>query len=94
MERAPGDDGPPIAGLTVLAFANNHLVYALTWAALALMAAGAVAMVDREAWRAGGGGLTRRSRRGQDAQAEREREGDGQGLDDEGGGGACLAGHE
>ncbi len=65
MERAPGDDGPPIAGLTVLAFANNHLVYALTWAALALMAAGAVAMVDREAWRAGGGGLTRRSRRAQ-----------------------------
>lgn len=31
----------PIAGLTVVAFQNNHLVYAITWFALALMTAGA-----------------------------------------------------
>lgn len=38
-ERKPGEEGIPIAGLTVLKFTNNHLVYALTWAALAIMAA-------------------------------------------------------
>ena len=32
----------PIGGLTVVAFRNNHLVYALTWFALALMLAGGV----------------------------------------------------
>ena len=30
-ERAPGENGLPVAGLTVIAFSNNHLVYALTW---------------------------------------------------------------
>ena len=44
----------PIAGLTVVQFPDNHLVYALTWYALALMAAGAVIRLcrtcaDREA---------------------------------------------
>nr|WP_281024358.1 SURF1 family protein [Microvirga calopogonii] len=38
-ERTPGQSGLPVPGLTVIAFSNNHLVYALTWAALALMAA-------------------------------------------------------
>jgi surfeit locus 1 family protein len=38
----------PIGGLTVIAFHNNHLVYALTWYALALMAAGACFWVGRE----------------------------------------------
>jgi len=33
--------GLPIGGLTVISFANNHLVYALTWLTLALMLAGA-----------------------------------------------------
>ena len=33
--------GAPVGGLTVIAFRNNHLVYALTWFALALMLAGA-----------------------------------------------------
>ncbi len=33
--------GEPIGGLTVIAFHNNHLVYALTWYALAAMVAGA-----------------------------------------------------
>jgi surfeit locus 1 family protein len=42
-ERAPGDSGLPVAGLTVIAFSNNHLVYAITWGALAVMvAAGAI----------------------------------------------------
>ena len=30
----------PVGGLTVIAFADNHLVYALTWYALALMVVG------------------------------------------------------
>ena len=37
----------PVAGLTVLHFANNHLGYALTWFALALMAAGGAWIVLR-----------------------------------------------
>lgn len=32
--------GEPVAGLTVIAFHNNHLVYALTWYALGLMLVG------------------------------------------------------
>src|SRR4051812_49263556 len=32
--RALGESGLPVAGLTVIAFSNNHLVYALTWGAL------------------------------------------------------------
>jgi surfeit locus 1 family protein len=31
----------PVGGLTVIAFPNNHLVYAITWLVLALMTAGA-----------------------------------------------------
>lgn len=38
----------PVGGLTVVSFPNNHLVYALTWFALALMTAGAAAWVLRE----------------------------------------------
>jgi surfeit locus 1 family protein len=37
-----------VGGLTVVAFHNNHLVYALTWYALALMVAGAAFWVARE----------------------------------------------
>jgi len=37
----------PVGGLTVIAFHNNHLVYALTWYALALMVAGACFWVVR-----------------------------------------------
>lgn len=43
--------GLPRGGLTVIAFPNNHLVYALTWFALALMLAGAAALVARDEWR-------------------------------------------
>ena len=38
----------PAGGLTVISFHNNHLVYALTWYALALMLAGAAFWLVRE----------------------------------------------
>ena len=38
----------PVGGLTVIHFNNNHLVYALTWYALALMVAAACVWVVRE----------------------------------------------
>lgn len=38
----------PVGGLTVISFLNNHLVYALTWYALALMVGGASWWVVRE----------------------------------------------
>lgn len=41
----------PVGGLTVIAFQNNHLVYALTWYALALMVGGAWWIVARQARR-------------------------------------------
>ena len=44
-EPAPGQ---PVGGLTVIAFANSHLVYALTWYALALMVAGAAIALARQ----------------------------------------------
>ena len=37
-----GAPGEPVGGLTVLHFPNNHLLYALTWFAMALLLAGAV----------------------------------------------------
>jgi surfeit locus 1 family protein len=52
-ERAPGESGLPVAGLTVIAFVNNHLVYALTWGALALMAAVGVIFVNADVLRPG-----------------------------------------
>ena len=44
--------GLPVGGLTQIAFANNHLVYAMTWFALAIMAAGLLAFVVRSEFRA------------------------------------------
>ncbi|WP_460988186.1 SURF1 family protein [Sphingobium sp. TomTYG75] len=41
----------PIGGLTVLTFPNSHLSYALTWFALAAMAAGAYIFVMRHEWK-------------------------------------------
>lgn len=38
----------PVGGLTVLRFTNNHLVYALTWFALAAMTAAATVFVARD----------------------------------------------
>jgi surfeit locus 1 family protein len=45
-ERESGERRLPVAGLTVIAFSNNHLVYALTWGALALMAAAGAIFVN------------------------------------------------
>lgn len=47
--------GGPIGGLTVVRFPNNHLIYALTWFALAFMLAGRLFVTFR-------GGLFRRTR--------------------------------
>ena len=43
-----GGAGQPVAGLTVIQFRNNHLVYALTWFMLALMVAGGAGYAARE----------------------------------------------
>ena len=49
IDAAPGRDEPgqPVGGLTVVSFANNHLQYALTWFALAGLAAFGLARVRR-----------------------------------------------
>jgi surfeit locus 1 family protein len=53
---APVDGERPVAGLTVVSFPNNHLVYAITWYALAAMMAGAVWWVTRDERRRRGQG--------------------------------------
>ena len=47
---SPGAEvqGGPVGGLTVITFHNSHLVYAITWYALALMVIGAAILVWRE----------------------------------------------
>ncbi len=55
-ERTPGENGLPVPGLTVIAFSNNHLVYALTWSALALMAAAGAILVNLDRLRPGWAG--------------------------------------
>lgn len=52
---APESSVRPVGGLTVIAFHNSHLVYALTWYALALMVAGAAFWVMRDARRRANG---------------------------------------
>lgn len=42
-----GAPDKPVGGLTVVSFPNNHLVYALTWYALALMVAAAMWWIAR-----------------------------------------------
>lgn len=44
----PGETAQPVGGLTVVSFVNNHLVYALTWFALAAMVVGAAFWVVRD----------------------------------------------
>jgi len=51
-DAGPDPRAYPVGGLTVIRFPNNHLVYALTWYALALMLAGTTLYVAREEWRA------------------------------------------
>jgi surfeit locus 1 family protein len=50
---ARGESGErwPVGGLTVIAFHNNHLVYTITWYALALMVAAGAGYVAREEYR-------------------------------------------
>lgn len=50
-DAAPGATGLPVAGLTVVAFPNNHLIYAITWYVLAAMTLAAIVFVDRDAWK-------------------------------------------
>jgi surfeit locus 1 family protein len=50
-DATPNAGGLPIGGLTVIAFPNSHLVYAITWYSLALMLAGGAAYIGREEWR-------------------------------------------
>lgn len=47
-DAAPNPGGWPRGGLTVVRFANSHLVYALTWFCLALMSAGGGVLFLRE----------------------------------------------
>lgn len=49
FRESPATPGAPIAGLTVISFPNNHLAYALTWAALALLSAGGAIVLWRKA---------------------------------------------
>ena len=41
----------PVGGLTVISFPNSHLVYALTWYALAAMTAGVYVWLRRQSRR-------------------------------------------
>lgn len=51
-DATPNRGGNPIGGLTVIAFPNNHLVYAITWYGLAALLAGAAGWAIRDEWRA------------------------------------------
>ena len=47
QDRHGGAEEWPVGGLTVVQFPNNHLQYAITWFALALLCAGAAVVVWR-----------------------------------------------
>lgn len=47
-DATPNPDGWPRGGLTVVRFANTHLIYALTWFGLALMSAAGFGLFWRE----------------------------------------------
>lgn len=46
-DATPNPGGYPIGGLTVIRFRNSHLVYALTWFALAALSGGAAVLALR-----------------------------------------------
>ena len=48
-DAAPNPGGWPRGGLTVVRFSDNHLGYALTWFALALLSLGGIGLVLRKA---------------------------------------------
>lgn len=47
QRESPSTAGAPVPGLTLVTFPNNHLTYALTWFALALLSAGGAIMLWR-----------------------------------------------
>ncbi len=49
-DASPVPGGLPVGGLTVIELPNNHLVYAITWFALASMLAGAALRAGRGEW--------------------------------------------
>lgn len=51
-DATPNPGGYPIGGLTVVRFANSHLVYALTWFGLAALSLGGAALLLRRPSRA------------------------------------------
>lgn len=63
-DATPNPGGMPVGGLTVIAFHNNHLVYAVTWYALALMVLSATWLFVREERRADRGEITENPTRG------------------------------
>jgi surfeit locus 1 family protein len=54
-ERTASDRALPIAGLTVVSFSNNHLLYAVIWGILAVMAAAGAVFVNVDWLRRTGG---------------------------------------
>lgn len=50
-DATPNPGGLPVGGLTIIDFPNNHLIYALTWFALALMLAGMAAYILFGEWK-------------------------------------------
>jgi len=50
-DATPNPGGLPVGGMTVVSFRNSHLVYAMTWFALAAMSAGAAYAVFRRRFR-------------------------------------------
>ena len=46
-DAAPNPGGYPIGGLTVIAFRNNHLMYAITWFGLMLLSLGGTFLILR-----------------------------------------------
>jgi surfeit locus 1 family protein len=47
-DATPNPGGYPVGGLTVIAFPNNHLMYALTWFGLAALVAGSLVHATRK----------------------------------------------
>jgi surfeit locus 1 family protein len=59
-DATPNPGGLPVGGLTVIAFPNSHLIYALTWYGLALLVVVGFAYAAREEWRIRGRELANR----------------------------------
>ncbi|MDO7835390.1 SURF1 family protein [Sphingobium sp. HBC34] len=51
VDAQAGPAAYPVGGLTIIAFPNNHLQYAITWFILAAMTVGAYSLVMRQTWK-------------------------------------------